>query len=241
MKKDELEANLALKALVLLGWFERTLEYQEKRPYSEIKRIAETILDRTYEYGMTEDEFFFIWDMFEDESLSFADDPEWIKSDLGIEIEPALTAPEYALAIGLVLAHKATRILKKDSTHKQHILSSLILINATEAKSYWMENREIIDGKNTANNFTEIENSIKDKELELWHKNKKSEHGRKAVYAKNSQPGGNYDKQRKIQEIWGSGKYSSKNQCALKECDQLGMSFKAARNALINVPKPINF
>lgn len=59
-----------------------------------------------------------------------------------------------------------------------------------------------------------------------------------AADALHDQPGGSRDKQRQIRAIWASGKYSAKDVCAEQECAALNMSFKAARRALINAPKP---
>lgn len=55
-----------------------------------------------------------------------------------------------------------------------------------------------------------------------------------AANAKHDLPGGSRNKQRKIREIWASGKYSSRDRCAEEECAALDMSFAAARNALKN-------
>jgi len=59
-----------------------------------------------------------------------------------------------------------------------------------------------------------------------------------AANAKHNKPGGSRDKQRLIREIWARGIYASKDICAEQECVELDMSFKAARRALINQPKP---
>lgn len=67
-----------------------------------------------------------------------------------------------------------------------------------------------------------------------WHR----ELAQKASNARHSQPGGTRDKQRRIREIWATGKYSSRDQCAKQVCEALGMSPKAARNALIKTPDP---
>ncbi len=61
---------------------------------------------------------------------------------------------------------------------------------------------------------------------------------RTAANALHDQPGGSRDKHRQILEIWASGKYTSRDVCAEQECAALNMSFKAARRALINAPKP---
>lgn len=65
-----------------------------------------------------------------------------------------------------------------------------------------------------------------------------SERGRAAANARHDLPGGARDLKEQMLNIWASGKYSTKNNCAEQECDALGLSFKAARNALINAPTP---
>ena len=60
----------------------------------------------------------------------------------------------------------------------------------------------------------------------------------RAANARHDQPGGSREKQRQMRGIWASGKYSSRDVCAEQECAALGMSFSAARKALINTPKP---
>lgn len=44
------------------------------------------------------------------------------------------------------------------------------------------------------------------------------------------------EKRNIIREIWGAGKYSSRDICAEQECASLGMSFSTARKALRNTP-----
>ena len=53
-----------------------------------------------------------------------------------------------------------------------------------------------------------------------------------------SKPGGSRDKKMQIRDLWGSGKYSSRDRCAEEECGALGMSFSAARKALRGTPDP---
>lgn len=64
-----------------------------------------------------------------------------------------------------------------------------------------------------------------------WRK----ENARAAANARHNLPGGSRDKQRKIREIWASGKYASRDICAEQECAALEMSFTAARKALKNL------
>jgi len=66
----------------------------------------------------------------------------------------------------------------------------------------------------------------------------RSQIARKAANARHDRPGGSRDKRRKIQEIWATGKYTSRDRCAEEECAALDMSFSAARKALRNTPDP---
>ena len=67
-----------------------------------------------------------------------------------------------------------------------------------------------------------------------WRKNT----ARNAALTRHSKPGGSRDKQKKIREIWASGKYTSRDRCAEEECAELNMSFSTARKALKNTPDP---
>ena len=60
-----------------------------------------------------------------------------------------------------------------------------------------------------------------------------------AANARHNQPGGSRDKQRRIREIWATGKYTTRDICAEEEYAALGMSLSAARKALRNSPKPV--
>jgi len=61
---------------------------------------------------------------------------------------------------------------------------------------------------------------------------------RKGGEALHSIPGGSRDKRRLIQEAWASGKYTTRDICAEKECGALKMSYSTARKALRNTPEP---
>jgi len=69
-------------------------------------------------------------------------------------------------------------------------------------------------------------------------KDDKSEKARKSANVRHDKPRGSREKRRKIQEIWATGKYSTRDRCAEEECAALGMSFATARKALIKIPKP---
>ncbi len=62
--------------------------------------------------------------------------------------------------------------------------------------------------------------------------------GRLGANVLHSKPGGSREKRRMIQEIWKTGKYSSRDICAEQECAALDMSFSTARKALRGTPDP---
>jgi hypothetical protein len=59
----------------------------------------------------------------------------------------------------------------------------------------------------------------------------------KGADARHNAPGGSREKQRKIRELWQSGRYRSRDECAAQEHQNLGMSYDAARKALTKVPR----
>ncbi len=65
-----------------------------------------------------------------------------------------------------------------------------------------------------------------------------SERGKNAADALHNKPGGTREKQNAIRNLWASGKFSSREVCAVQECDELNMSYSAARRALRNTPNP---
>lgn len=76
------------------------------------------------------------------------------------------------------------------------------------------------------------------KEPEVGSPEWRSQNARNAANKLHDQPGGSRDKRRQMLAIWATGKYTAKDICAEQECAALDMSFTAARNALINAPKP---
>jgi len=66
----------------------------------------------------------------------------------------------------------------------------------------------------------------------------RSDLARQAANARHDKPGGSREKQDEIKRIWASGKYSTRDICAEKECAALKMSFSSARKALRNTPDP---
>lgn len=60
-----------------------------------------------------------------------------------------------------------------------------------------------------------------------------------AANARHNQINGSNDKRNKIRAIFATGKHGdNRNACAEKEHEKLGMSYKTARNALMNTPDP---
>lgn len=82
------------------------------------------------------------------------------------------------------------------------------------------------------------ESPIQQTDAELGSSEWRKKIARTAANARHDRPGGSREKQKQMREIWASGKYSSRDLCAEQECAALGMSFSAARKALINRPRP---
>ncbi|WP_438766589.1 hypothetical protein [Kushneria sp. TE3] len=68
-----------------------------------------------------------------------------------------------------------------------------------------------------------------------------TERARHAGNVRHSQPNGNREKREKVRDRWDSGEYYSRNQCAEKVSQELGMSISTARKALINTLDPENW
>ncbi|MEW8339955.1 MAG: hypothetical protein AB2708_08900 [Candidatus Thiodiazotropha taylori] len=66
----------------------------------------------------------------------------------------------------------------------------------------------------------------------------RSQNAKNAANARYDQAGGSRERKRKLLDLWATGKYRSRNECAKKECAGLGMSYNTARKALINTPDP---
>lgn len=62
--------------------------------------------------------------------------------------------------------------------------------------------------------------------------------GKKAADARHDEPGGAREKQKRIRDIWATGKYTSRDICAEQECAGLNWNFSSARKALRNTPDP---
>ena len=165
MTKDHLRQNLLNSAIDLRDWFAATLEIREERSSLDIEKITSEILDTAYDEGIADDELFFIWNIFEDCIIPWSKSPNLIKSDTGLELTPELTAAEYSLGVGLVLSLKAAECLKTNS-HKQHLLSSILLFSVSEARNYWLSTRGITQCRNPVDKFVKIETTIKEIDFE---------------------------------------------------------------------------
>lgn len=83
-----------------------------------------------------------------------------------------------------------------------------------------------------------LQGEIRQPKSEVGSAEWRRQSARTAANARHDRPGGSREKQRKIREIWASGKYSTRDICAEEECAALDMSFSAARKALRNAPGP---
>ena len=74
-----------------------------------------------------------------------------------------------------------------------------------------------------------------EKQQHSQHKKTAAKH---AADSRHDQPGGYREKHEKLRKAWASGLYASRDECALKESSGAGLSFSAARKALIGTPDP---
>ena len=63
--------------------------------------------------------------------------------------------------------------------------------------------------------------------------------GKAGVNKRHTAPGGSRDLAGEVRKAWASGEYKSREKCAEAVHEHIGLSRKAARNALIGTPKPI--
>lgn len=73
---------------------------------------------------------------------------------------------------------------------------------------------------------------------EVGSKEWRSSVAKHAAVTRHSQSGGSHDKRQKVRELWATGKYRSREQCADLVCSELGISRTTARKALNNTPDP---
>jgi len=66
-----------------------------------------------------------------------------------------------------------------------------------------------------------------------------SDTGKDSVMKRHAAPGGSRDLADEVRKAWASGEYKSREKCADAVHEHIGLSRKAARNALIGTPKPI--
>lgn len=60
----------------------------------------------------------------------------------------------------------------------------------------------------------------------------RARNAKKGAETRHNKPGGSRANRAKMQAIWNSGKYTTKDKCAIEECEELGMSYDTARKAL---------
>ncbi len=71
---------------------------------------------------------------------------------------------------------------------------------------------------------------------EVQKEKKLSELNRQRANKRHALPGGSHEMRAKMREIWRTGEYSSRDECALKNCEKLGISFSTARGHLKGEP-----
>jgi len=67
---------------------------------------------------------------------------------------------------------------------------------------------------------------------------KASVRGKAAANARHDMAGGSRSKSEELKSLWASGKFTSRDRCAEDECRAVGLSYSAARKALIGTPDP---
>lgn len=241
MTKDELIVSLNRIAQDLIGWFSVTLKISEGRTDQEIRAIVDAILNQARLDGFDDDDYFMLWEIFDDESIGYLDKPDLMEQRLGFKCTPPLEVSEYGLILGLILASSAVEHFQSKS-HRRHLLAAHLLTSATEARDQWIFIRGRTNCRNPDDRLVKAKNSIKRHEAKIWFpellRATRSQAARHAANAMHSKPGGSRDKQENIRAIWASGKYTNRDLCAEQECAYLKMSFSTARKALRNIPKP---
>lgn len=232
-------ANLTSRARELAVWFLATLEIREQRDRTNIEAAKRSCLKCLLgEASPTnERDLLCLLLMFEDGQAQWTDDPGSTQKDFGLLGNPRWEVQELALALGLILAEKAAECFKSQS-HTRHLFAASLLADAIEARDYWIVCRGIDRCRSPDARVVRANKAIQAAENRLWFSARQSERGRTGANAQHNRPGGNRDKRRKIQELWASGKYATRDVCAEQECGALGMSFSTARKALRNIPHP---
>ena len=165
------------------------------------------------------------------EAEDFADDRALNNSDAGAM--PAEEGP--AVSIGSAIetvsdAEAATRLLPNVVIDLPGDPAKEEPVGADQGSSSPGGIRFVSNQTTTTSTPTEV--------LEVGSVEWRKRNARVAANAKHDRPGGSRDKQRQIQDLWASGKYSSRDVCAEQECAGLEISFAAARRALRNMPDP---
>lgn len=66
----------------------------------------------------------------------------------------------------------------------------------------------------------------------------RSRRARESANTRHDKQGGSRDKKEKLRLIWAGGEYDTRDKCAEKEHNALGVSFSTARGYLTNTPEP---
>lgn len=236
MNKPDLLAELNYRCEDLSAWFWGTLVHYESRSADEINLVASHIIEQNKE-EIQEHRFHWLWDDFEDHLRDWVNDVDSFHQFLNFDLNPRLEIAEYALIIGVSSISLAMQKLQSKAP-SAHYEAALCYAQALEARAYWINLSGLNKCRNPDPAITLAEQNIKALELDMINKAQRVATAKKAANARHSQAGGTRDKADEVRRKWATGKYQSRNQCAEKVAPQLGISVKAARNALMNTPDP---
>ena len=192
------------------------------------------------EKSLFEDQLFMLWILFRNKYQTPGPSRPNIlpKEELpGLELNPPVDTDEYAIFLAYVLALEAVKYLEQDS-HKQNIIGLICFLYSNEAFEHWFKSRSLHNCRKPSESLLKMYQDHDDQHYNVWKKKDSTEQGKKAAEARHSKPGGSREKRAKIQELWASGKYQSRDICVEQEAAALGMSLSTARKALIGTPDP---
>lgn len=162
----------------------------------------------------------------EDEDIFSCIDKDQLLKAFSIDIWPGFLPVMFSLAC--LFFEKADDLASRGGNVPEIVNLVCEATRAIEiSNEYELYERGVIMGLEKAENDFEVMQAIS------------SMRGRQSADARHSKPNGAYDRQAKIQKIWASGKYASRDICAEEEYTSVGFgSFKSARNALKGTRNP---
>lgn len=176
---------------------------------------------------------------------------QWVARSLDLKGKPKTNETETTVTIGRIRGKSRIAELVLDFIPPASLsisenklpLTELILIDGTRLSIDRAEISALTELPPRAKQKKKVAPSSRKRtqstsQFEVGSPEWRRENAKKAANALHNKPGGSREKQQQIQEIWASGKYSSRDRCAEEEYAALGMSYSAARRALTNTPDP---